>query len=378
MRTIACLFALIPSIGLANGFSLSQRWEYSTPNHLPQALVVDHSGSFLFAANKSGGIAVFDVRGPRPKRVATVKKRRLADLDAMNICLQGNRLFVALGDFFNRKNRVGLAVLNVKDPSKPEVVDTWISPDLMHGCADVIVRGDTAYLGAMSHGVMTLDVSAPNSIRQLALLQPDIHFPRKNPNSIQHPNARGLDIQGHLLFVAFDAGGLRVLDVSKPRQPREIGRYINQRMRNKQQAYNNIIVDGSTALLAVDYGGLELVDVSDPTKISQSGWWNPWRADTHRNMWFNSPGHTNQLFLDRRQQIVYMSAGDSELLCVDVRDPKIPKLVGRFGQPRNGQGVWGLTKHNNTVYLAYIKAIVPFRGKWSGLKAISIQHGTRP
>ena len=41
--------------------------------------------------------------------------------------------------------------------------------------------------------------------------------------------------------------GLRVLDVADPLRPREVGRYVNAGMKQKQQAYNNLVIDGTTA-----------------------------------------------------------------------------------------------------------------------------------
>ena len=52
--------------------------------------------------------------------------------------------------------------------------------------------------------------------------------------------------------------------------------------------------------------------------MRQIGWWNPWESHTIKNLWLNSPGHTNQIVLDANRKIVYLSAGDSELQMVDV------------------------------------------------------------
>ena len=150
---------------------------------------------------------------------------------------------------------------------------------------------------------MTFDVANSSSIRHLSTFQPDVDSPRKNPGLIQHPNACGLAIRGRLLFVANDAGGLRVLDMKDRTQPREIGRYINAAMARKQQAYNNIVIQGDRAYIAIDYAGLEIVDISNHRNIRQLGWWNPWDAHTLKNLWFNSPGHTNQLKLDASRNV---------------------------------------------------------------------------
>jgi hypothetical protein len=251
------------------------------------------------------------------------------------------------------------------------VQDVWLTPAVVRGAAAVAVDGRHAYLGAMTEGVMIFDVSDPRAIRHLTTFRPDIHFPRRNPNAVQHPNARGLALDPPRLYVAYDAGGVRVLDIGAPAAPREVGRYVNAGMRSKQQAYNNVVIDGDRVYAAVDYAGLEILDIRNPAGIRQLGWWNPWRADTMGNLWFNSPGHTNQLAFDAGRQLVYLSAGDSELQVVAVADPRRPRLVAGYGEPKNDRGVWGLTLADDAVYLAYIEALVPFRGTWSGILAVN-------
>lgn len=349
-------------------------WEYPAPRDFPQAVVVDAlERPVLFAAMKNGGLVVLDAarRDQPPKELARVGVEKLHGLHVMHLAQSGEQLYLALGEFFNANGApAGLAVVNVKNPRQPQVTAVWKSDEVLKGSAVVIVDRGIAYLGAMTAGVMIFDVSDPKRLERLSTFQPDIHFPRREPNKIHHPNARGLAIRDNLLFVAYDAGGLRVLDVSDKRHPREVGRYVNARMTSKQQAFNNVVVDGPLAYVAVDYAGLEILDIRDPRNIRQVGWWNPWNADTLKNLWFNSPGHTNQLAFDPQRKLAWMSAGDSELVVVDVSKPAVPRLTARYGQPGNKLGVWGVTVAKDRAFLTYINAAVPFQGTWSGIKAV--------
>ncbi|MDX1645197.1 MAG: hypothetical protein R3244_12650, partial [Thermoanaerobaculia bacterium] len=162
-----------------------------------------------------------------------------------------------------------------------------------------------------------------------------------------------------------------VARLGDPTAPREIHKYINTAIAKKPQAYNNLTLDGRYAYVAVDYCGLEVVDIADPLAIRQIGWWNPWACETLANLWLNSPGHTNQIGHDEALDLVYLSAGDSELQVVDVSDPARPRLAASFGRPENDRGVWGATLGGEAVYLAYIRAFIPFKSTWSGFKAVS-------
>lgn len=356
-------------------FEAKLQWELETPNALPQAACTDAQGEHLFVALKTGGVAILRLRGDRvPKLVAKIPRHQLGGLEAMNLFRRQHLLFIALGNFFAKGRPAGLAIIDVSNPSRAKVTSVWKSDEPMRGSAVVVVDRTTAYLGGMSHGVLTFDVRDPNAIKHLATYQPDIHFPQKNPNSIQHPNARGMAIHGNLLYVAYDAGGLRVLNVRNPKQPREIARYINPKMKGKAQAYNNIVLDGTKAYIAIDYAGLEVVDIAKPTKIRQLGWWNPWQAGTVKNVWVNSPGHTNQILFDKQRKQVYLSAGDSELRVINVANSQAPVGLGGYGEPKNKLGVWGLAARKKQVYLCYIKTAIPFRGTWSGIKAVQLEE----
>jgi hypothetical protein len=141
-------------------------------------------------------------------------------------------------------------------------------------------------------------------------------------------------------------------------------------MGKKPQAYNSVVVDGNLAYLPCDYAGLEIVDVRNPNDIRPVGWWNPWEAHTLKNVWLNSPGHTNQIFLDARKKLAYLSAGASELQVVDVATPARPRLAASYREPGADRGVWGLAATKDRVYLGYITSLIPFKGTWAGIKAV--------
>jgi hypothetical protein len=338
-------------------------------------VTIDRAGRpYLYVTAKHAGLLVLQTAdSPRsPTVAAELPTSAFGGMDAMHATQQGEYLYIALGDFFATWGaHAGLAIVSVADPHAPRVVSVWRSARKIKGSATVLVEADHAYLGAMTEGVFMFDIADKGHIRLISTTQPDVHYPRSKPNAIQHPNARGLALRDGNLFVAYDAGGIRVLDVREPARPREIGRYVNAALGNKQQAYNNIVLHGSYLYAAVDYCGLEILDASDPANLRQVGWWNPWSCEARSNNWFNSPGHTNQLVLDNPREWVLMSAGDSELQVVDVSDPRHPFLRASYGSPGNGQGAWGLAAANDWAYLTYIRAFVPFRGQWAGIKALS-------
>lgn len=327
---------------------------------------------FVYVAAKTGGLIVLEESVQELKEVYRIPLDSLHGLEVMNVSQQGDLLFLALGNFFSgNAQSPGVAILDATEPGRPFIRSVWLDENEQSGSAFVLAEDDFAYLAAMDAGVYTFDISRPDNILPLSQLIPDMHFPLPDPGEIQRPNARGLAVDGAYLYVCYDAGGLRVIDVSDKEDPIEINRYINQEALNKQQAYNNILIKEGIGYVGVDFCGMEILDVNNPRDIRRIGWWNPWQCEGPSNFWFNSPGHINQVALDAERRLVFLSAGDSELQIVDVSDPVEPVLEAEYGQISNDLGTWGASIHDDKVYLTYINTLgIPFRGTWSGIKIL--------
>lgn len=352
---------------------LNLEWESETAPFLPQGLVYDILDKpYFYVAAKGGGLFIFrDSETANPNQIATVPISDLSNLHVMNIYQSGNYVYLSLGDFFGGNSKAGLAIIDVSDPTSPMITDIWESTEVISGSAIVIVEDNYAYLGGMNHGLFIFDISDPSSITEVKQYLPDVNFPEENPGDVAHPNARGMAIKGNHLYLCYDAGGIRVIDITDKQNPNEIGRYINDTAQeNTPKAYNNIILDGNYAYVSVDYCGFEVLDISDFDNITRIGWWNPWNCDSLSNIWLNSPGHSNQMCFDAENSLVFLATGKSELSIIDVTNPKSPALKSSFGTPDNSLATWGVTLKGNDVYLLYITATVPLYSNWTGLKKL--------
>lgn len=227
------------------------------------------------------------------------------------------------------------------------------------------------YVASKDAGLMIFDVSDARRIVLLSRFVPDIAYPDAKPDPSKY-NARGLAIRNDLVYLSYDAGGLRIIDVSDKRRPREVGRFSNPRMNRKPRAYNNAVLDGDLLYAAVDYCGMEVLDVSNAARISLVSWWNPWKCDSSGWNWFTSPGHANEIALDKDANLLFISSGRNDLDVVSVADPSKPESCAVYGGPSNGIGTWGVSVHDDSIYLSYICTLgVPFPSNWSGVKVLS-------
>ena len=326
--------------------------------------------SFLYVAAKEAGLRVYDLA--TRTLVKTVPVAALGSLEPMNLSQSGNRLFLALGNHFDpTAQSPGLAVVDVADPAAARVLDVWRDPAARGGAGAVEIEGNTAYLAAMGNGLITLGVSSAGKLRLLSRLVPALSFPDPNPDKLKL-NARGLAVRKGIVYLAFDAGGLRILDLRNRSHPVEIGRYSNPALHGKPRAYNNVVLDGSRVYVTVDYCGLEVLNVANPAAIRRVSWFNPFECPGHPLYWFVSPGHTNEITYDKQCKLLFMSAGKTDLMVVSVADPKHPVLRTSFPGVDNRIGTWGVSRSGDQLYLSYLCTLgIPFESRWSGVKAFS-------
>ena len=354
-------------------FAITQKAELgSTCSELYLTAKHDNTGrNYLYLAAKEGGLKVFNVSGSTPQLVKTIGIGNLGLLQVMNLSQNGNYLYLALGNHFGvAQQSPGFAIIDVTDPLNPLVKKVWNNNALTGGTGIIETEGNYAYLGAMGNGLMIFDISDKTNPVLQSTFKPNIYYPDINPDPAKF-NARGMVVKNNIVYLCFDAGGVRIVNVTDKQHPRETGRFANPALNGKPRAYNHIVVNGTYAYVTADYCGMEVLNIADTAAIGLSGWWNPWNCETSPLNWFSSNGHTNEIAFDAAKKLVFMSSGKSDLQVADVTDPAHPKFKYEFGGVNNGIGTWGVSVYDNNIYLTYICSAIPFASNWTGLKLLS-------
>lgn len=338
------------------------------------------SRPYLYAAAKEGGLIIYNISSlSTPLQLATIPTSSLAGLDVNSLVQGGNYLYLALGDIFNSSSqKSGMAIVDVSNPATPLIKSVY-TYTANSGAGGVAIDGNTAYLAAMQNGVIVLDVANKSNIQLVSVKKPSVHFPVANPSSsdLLKINARSLVVKNGLIYLCYDAGGVRVLNAANKNNLVETGRYCNSQLNSRPRAYNNLVLNDTLVYVAADYCGMEVLNVKDTAHIKQTGWWNPWNCQSTANTWFNSPGHTNEIEYDPVCKLVFMSAGRSDLMAVSVANPALPDSCSQFGLKKDSVGTWGLGRYGNQIYLAYLSTwplFTPFRSEWSGIKILTYNN----
>ncbi len=226
----------------------------------------------------------------------------------------------------------------------------------------------------MMSGLVILNVTNKNDIQFVSQFIPDIHYPPVFNPVPSFYNARGMAVRNSIVYLCYDAGGLRTIDCTNKLFPAETGRYANPASYipiNLPRAYNNIVLDDSLAYIAVDYCGMEVLDISDTNNIELVGWWNPYGCPD--NNWADSPIHANEMYYDKTCGHMFLATGKSDMHVLDVSDPAFPDSCNFYGGVSNDMGTWGISVYKNEIYLSYICNFLPFPfpSNWTGVKILT-------
>ena len=325
---------------------------------------------YLYVANKEAGLKIYNITTiSAPSLVATVPISLLESLEVISLTQQGNYVYLALGNIFNNSQFSGMAIVDVANPEIPIVKDVWHLDASSGGAGIVKVEGDYAYLGAMGNGLVILNIQNKSNIVMESQFIPDINYPVPNPPIKSFYNARGMEVKNNIVYLCYDAGGIRIIDVSNKSKAVEIGEYANPEYNNIGRAYNNAVLDDSLLYVAIDFCGIEVLNVKDAKNIKLTGRWNPYNCPD--NKWGSSPVHANELQLNKNCKLLFVSTGKSDLHVLDVSDPTSPDSCNIYGGVDNGIGTWGIGLYKDQIYLSYICAGIPFPSNWTGVKLLN-------
>ena len=228
------------------------------------------AGNTAYLADGWAGLRSVNVADPsHPSENTTLK----TGCWAMGIGLAGSQAYIADGC-------AGLAVVDVSNTNQPARIAQY-STDQTNASA-VAVSGGVVYIADRNWGVRAVAeysgarYSAESSSGEESSGHGTDWRPHPRPvETASHAfvsDVHDVDVQGNYAYVAAGYAGLRVIDLTEPSAPREVGAFVTE------SYATGIAVQGHYAYL-VAYGGSGLyphggfiLDVTDPTNPVQVGY----------------------------------------------------------------------------------------------------------
>lgn len=311
-----------------------------------RALDVSVSGDLAFVADRYAGVRVIDVSDPfTPREIGFWDP----DQKAVQVQLGDGRLYV--GDQQNglRTFRptpdqssgpqpigfhhcpelqafdIGSSVaavgdksgrLQILDASSPTDMPVVAEYELPASAQAVRLSEPHAYVAAGVRGIRVLDLSNPTSPREVGFYVPERDRTTASNTELRYypnpPSAWRMTLSGSRLYASFD-DGVHVLDVSSPSDPTRVGR-----LRTSERAMETVLRDEH--LFAAFDDGLRVIDVGDPADPTQVGV-------------LDTPSYARAVALD--DQHLYVGDLTGGILVVDVSDPTSPQRLARVSLKRS-------------------------------------------
>lgn len=278
----------------------------------------------LVFAGSGGSVFVLDTSDENnPVTLSEIRARSLVDQSWYDESTQ--RLFLAA--YFS-----GIEVWDVADPAQPFRI-TRI-PTEPYPRAGVWVNGNYLYAVTVAYGMFTWDISDiqnPQPVSSLhindtlwnaefrsdyaflggnsAIHIVDMANPAEPVLATTYPASSGnCDIEGDVLYIPDSGYGLRLVDISDPTNPQNLG---SLQIAGSCRAVD---VENGVACVANSFngngGGVWTIDVQNPASPQQSGWYEAYYSDL--------------VFLNNT---VYTTGGAEGIGVLDVSDPASPQPV---------------------------------------------------
>ncbi|NBB73398.1 MAG: hypothetical protein GVY35_06940 [Bacteroidetes bacterium] len=142
--------------------------------------------------------------------------------------------------------------LIIADASAPGRIREISRLRLPYLVRDVHVAGEYVYVANDAGGLRVVDVTDPVEPTEVASIAFD-------------DRVDAVDVQGTHAYVAARSAGLHILNIANPDQPRTVGHYATE------DQVAGVAVDGAYAHVAAVYDGHRILDVSAPTQPEEVG-----------------------------------------------------------------------------------------------------------
>jgi hypothetical protein len=227
----------------------------------------------------------------------------------------------------------GLTVININDPTNPQVDSQYYGAD---DSRDVFVQGNYAYVANLRKGLKIIDISTPSNPFEAG------EYDTITANPITQTSWVSDTLAYVPLFQKF-----KILNVTNPSSPQLIG------VCNSLVGGEDIFVKDSIAYM-IDGGVFQRVNINNPTMPETL----PRYLLVH--------GTSYAVFI--QDTFAYIANADSGLRILNISNPAAPFEVGHFDNPVGGTAT-GIFVKDSLVYLA---------SRTTGLRIVNVKNPSSP
>lgn len=216
------------------------------------------------------------------------------------------------GDYAYVTNNDGLMIINISNPSKPEVIGEILSG----GAIGVSVESNLVYIASVTNGLIIADVSDPT-----------------DPEIIGQYTAGGgayrVTISGIYAYVCYFDNGFKILNISDTTDPVHVGEFSDTRS-------DALEVKGNYAYLANAEVGLKVIDISYPN--------TPNHVAT-----IPQTGGANDIYIT--EDLLFLACWGAGVRVINISNPISPQILDSYNDNDGGEEL-GLVEKDGLLYVA--------------------------
>jgi hypothetical protein len=312
---LLCVIFFVPRAAHGQGWNTTLLGTVGSA-HYTQSVFV--AGNYAYTAEDNVTLRVFNVSNPSaPVPVGIID---LPDPeDSHSIVVNGSYAYLANAGWVAGRN---LQIFNISVPSSPTLVG-FANNVPNEAAYDVALQGNFAYLAHSSAGLRIINISNPSS-------------PVEVGSYATTGLAWGVAVSGNYAYVGCTDGRLVIVNVSNPAFPTYVSSLVS--CTGFGAAALGIAVRGDYAYLAGGSCGFRVIDISNKL--------NPRQVDS---IPVPPSGNATDVFLV--SQYAYVSVGNAGFYVIEVTNPLDVNLRGYYDTPDPGsvRSVFGV---GNLAYLA--------------------------
>jgi hypothetical protein len=164
-----------------------------------------------------------------------------------------------VGNYAYIGNGAAMDILDITNPSDPVRVGQVITPCIV---MKIYVSGNYAYVANYEEGLRIIDVSTPSAPLEVGFFEGEGGFLEGGTLTWS------VYVSSNYAYVADWEAGLRIIDISNPSMPVQVGLFDT-----KNWAVG-IYVSGSYAYVADGSDGLRIIDISNPSTPVEVGFFD--------------------------------------------------------------------------------------------------------
>ena len=217
----------------------------------------------LYAACKNDGFCIIDVSDPaNPSKTGdNFAANEFVQISGVTVPLEINGLYVENQLAYLACGWAGVKIVNVADPANPSLIVHFTLKGAfgLTYALDLYASGDNLWVSDLYNGIHVFNIKdseLPEALYAISL-----------------PGAHDLTANNNYLYATSEGSGLKIYDISDPKNPLEAGAYLSGGLEKA------VRVDEHFAYVAYAVDGLQIIDITDKSALFHDPSWTYTETD---------------------------------------------------------------------------------------------------